>query len=71
MTDRELLREKIAERGVMMKFLAEKCGITAQAFSMKMSGEREFSLSEVATLRKALALSDDEFLAIFFSHEVA
>lgn len=71
MTNRELLRGKIKERGVMMKHLAEVCGITAQAFSSKMVGKSEFTGSEMAALRKELALTDAEFIGIFFDTEVA
>lgn len=71
MTSRPLLRAKIAERGVLMKHLAEKCGISAVAFSSKIRGRSEFTLAEAAVLRSELSLSDGEFLSIFFADEVA
>lgn len=71
MTNRSLLRAKIAERGVLMKHLADECGISAQAFSAKMKGRSEFSLAEAAVLRSELSLNDGDFLTIFFDTEVA
>lgn len=71
MTNRELLKEKISEKGIMMRHLAEKCGITPQSFSTKINGHNEFSMSEAATLREVLGLSDDDFMAIFFDNNGA
>lgn len=71
MTNRRLLRAKIAERGVLMKHLADVCGISATAFSAKIRGRSEFTLSEAAVLRSELSLSDGDFLTIFFANEVA
>lgn len=71
MTNRKLLRAKIAERGILLKHLADKCGISAQAMSTKMKGRSEFTLAEAAVLRSELSLDDGDFLTIFFSHDVA
>lgn len=71
MTNRELLRERIKESGMKMKYLASECGITAQAFSHKMVGKSDFNATEMAVLREKLELSDGDFLTIFFSHDVA
>lgn len=71
MTNRRLLKEKIVGSGILMRHLAEKCGITPQAFSTKINGRSEFSMSEAATLRDELRLTDEEFMAIFFDENVA
>lgn len=71
MTNRELLRKRIKESGIKMKYLASECGITAQAFSSKMVGKSEFNATEMAVLREKLELSDGDFLTIFFDTEVA
>lgn len=71
MTDRTLLREKIAESGIVMRHLAEKCGITPQSFSGKINGHNNFSMSEAATLKDILGLTDEEFMAIFFAKDEA
>lgn len=71
MTNLERLRGVIAERGVMKRHLAEKLGITPQAFSAKIAGKREFTMSEAGTLRTVLGISEEEFMAIFFADDVA
>lgn len=71
MTNRELLRKYITDRGLKMKHLADECGISAQAFSAKMVGKSEFNASEMAVLKEKLGLSDSEFITIFFDTEVA
>lgn len=71
MTNRGLLRERIKESGMKMKYLASECGITAQAFSSKMVGKSDFNATEMAVLREKLELSDSDFLTIFFTTEVA
>ena len=71
MTNLEKLRGVIAERGVLKRYLAERLGITPQAFSAKIAGKREFTMSEAGALRTALGMSEDEFMAIFFADDVA
>lgn len=71
MTNLDKLRGVIAERGVLKRYLAEKLGITPQAFSAKLAGKREFTMSEAGCLRTALSIPEDEFIAIFFADDVA
>lgn len=71
MTNLEKLRGVIAERGVLKRYLAERIGITPQAFSAKLAGKREFTMSEAGLLRTTLGLTGDEFMAIFFADDVA
>lgn len=62
----ELLKATIKERGVAHQFLAEKIGITPQAFSQKIRGKSEFRLKEAETLSEVLQLGSEEIMAIFF-----
>lgn len=62
----ELLKATIKERGVAHQFLAEKIGITPQAFSQKIRGKSEFRLKEAETLSEVLRLEPGEIMAIFF-----
>ena len=62
----ELLKATIKERGVAHKFLAEKIGITPQAFSQKIRGKSDFRLREAETLSEVLRLEPREIMAIFF-----
>ncbi len=71
MTNRELLRDAISSRGLRMKYLAERIGITPQAFSSKMVGKSEFTLYEVGVLRTIMSLSAEETDAIFFGNAEA
>ena len=63
----ELLKATIKERGVAHQFLAEKIGITPQAFSQKIRGKSEFRLREAETLSEVLRLEPGEIMAIFFN----
>ena len=62
----ELLKATIKERGVAHQFLAEKIGITPQAFSQKIRGKSDFRLREAETLSEVLRLEPGEIMAIFF-----
>lgn len=70
MVDEKLLREKIAESGYKMQFIAEKCGLTYQGLLNKMTNVRAFKTTEAGVLKDLLKLSDDDFNAIFFADTV-
>lgn len=67
MTDIELLRKKIKESGYKISFIAQRCGITYQAFLNRMNGEIEFRADEMRHLRELLGLSMEESDLIFFA----
>lgn len=67
MTNTNMLREKISASGYKIAFIAEKCGITYQAFLNRMKGEVEFRVDEVRVLKTLLNLSDEEVAIIFYS----
>ena len=62
----ELLKEAIKNRGIAYQFLADKIGVSPQAFSAKINGKYDFRLLEAKTLSEELRLEPDEVMAIFF-----
>lgn len=58
MMNRKLLRGKIAENEISQSELAKKIGISSQSLSRKLTGQREFKLSEVMRLCDALKIDD-------------
>lgn len=70
MTNTKLLRECIDASGYKIRFIAEKCGITYQAFLNRMNGDIEFRVDEMRTLRDLLKLSMEDADAIFFASDV-
>lgn len=69
MTDIKMLRNAINLSGYKIRFIAEKCGITYQAFLNRMNGDIEFRANEMRTLIDLLGLSEAESYAIFFAKE--
>lgn len=67
MTNTNMLREKISGSGYKIRFIAEKCGITYQAFLNRMNGSIEFRMDEVRELQSLLNLTPEEVHAIFFA----
>lgn len=59
-----LLKGKIAERGLTQEKLAEDVGISVNSMSLKINGKRQFTIDEAARITKALDLTDPA--AIFF-----
>lgn len=67
MTDTKALREKIEAKGLKLKAVAEKLGITPYCLQRKINNENEFKVSEVDKLSSMLELTLSETQAIFFS----
>jgi len=67
MTNTKLLREKIAESGYKLTYLAAQCGLSYQGFMNKVNGVSEFTAREIATLKKLLRLSGGDCEIIFFT----
>lgn len=65
MTDTARLQEKIRGSGLKKGFIAERLGITYVGFRKKETGQNEFNVSEVATLKSLLNLSNKEVTEIF------
>ena len=70
MTDEKLLRAKIDEHGLKLRFVAAKCGLFYQGFLNKITNQSEFTVPEIQALRELLNLSRDEVDEIFFAIEV-
>ena len=65
MVNTELLKKKIAESGMKVKYIAVEIGLTPAGFYKKMSNESEFKVSEVVALTRVLNLSSLERDNIF------
>lgn len=59
-----LLKGKMAEKGVNQTELARAIGISTNSMSRKLSGKREFQLSEAVAISKFLELTNPS--EIFF-----
>lgn len=70
MTNTELLREKIERSGYKLRFIAEKLGITYQGLLNKINNRSEFRAKEIQVLYNLLSLTEEERVAIFFTHDV-
>ena len=64
------LAEKIENCGLTKSAIAEGLGLTRQGLYNKLSGDNEFTGSELKTLSKLLELTDQERNDIFFADDV-
>ena len=62
----DLLDESINQSGLKVGFIAEKLGISRQAFDRKRKGEIAFRQSEVYVLCDLLKLDASKGMEIFF-----
>ena len=65
-----LLSEKIEKSGLKRKAIAEKMNLTAAGLANKLKGKRDFNATEIRGIAKALNLSDNDILRIFFADSV-
>ena len=70
MTNTLYLEEVIKNAGLKKSFLAEKCGITLQTFTNKMTNKSEFTASEIKILSDILKLTPKQIKIIFFADDV-
>lgn len=71
MTDTKALREKIAERGLKLKFVAEKVGLSYQGLQNKIENKSDFTATEMSALCELLNITSlKEKEAIFFATKV-
>ena len=70
--DVQLLKQEIDFMGIKYGVLAEKCGISRQAFDNKMKKPELFTARDVLNLAKALKVpvGSDQFVHIFFASAV-
>lgn len=67
MTNTGKLQGKMRERKFTIKSLAGEIGLSSTALFNKIHNKKEFLVSEVQSISKALALDDGEVQAIFFA----
>lgn len=69
MTNVQYLEELITKSGKKKEYLADKCGLTRQAFYLKCTGKSEFTAPEIKTLCAELGITKlSEKEAIFFAN---
>lgn len=72
MTNTDLLKEAIEKSGLKLGYLADKCGITRQALSNKITNRNIFTAEEIAVLCQELKINSlTEKERIFFAKQVA
>ncbi len=70
MTNTGKLQGKMRERKFTIKSLAGEIGLSPTALFNKIHNKKEFLVSEVQSISKALALDDGEVQTIFFANFV-
>ncbi len=71
MTDGTALRQLIADKGIKLKFIAEKLGISPYGLTLKLDGKNEFKAREIATMCEILNITSlKEKERIFFAQTV-
>lgn len=69
MVNFELLSKKVAESGITVTALANKCNMTRETYYNRLNGVGEFTASEIVALTKALHLNKCERDQIFFGNQ--
>lgn len=70
MVDVQLLQDTQRESGVTVTAMCRKAGMTKQNYYQKLKNTRNFTQSNISGIKKALHLSDDDIVRIFFADEV-
>lgn len=68
--DRALLFAAIERSGIKQYKLAEALNLSRTGFALKVSGENDFKMGEIAALSKVLNLNAQERDKIFFADDV-
>lgn len=66
-----ILKSKIALKGITIDELAEQIGISKTAMYRRLNGKNSFKANEIMSMKKILSLNVDELNDIFFTEEVA
>lgn len=66
----ELLQEKIASSGLKLQHIAAQMGLSYQGLRNKITGENEFTASEIWSLASLVRLSGTDIQDIFFASDV-
>lgn len=67
MTNTQLLRTLIKNKGVKIGYIAEKMGISRQSLYLKVNGKRAFNQYEIKSLCEVLDINSDDGKTIFFN----
>lgn len=67
MTNTSLLEKYIEESGYKKSFIAERLGLTAYGFALKVNNKSEFKASEMTILCELLKINAKDKEAIFFA----
>lgn len=68
MTNTKLLRSIIDKKGLKMKYVAERMGLSAYGFQLKVENKKEFKTSEVTALCDILEIESlEQKEKIFFA----
>lgn len=70
MINTTLLNSRIKESGLSKSFIASKMGINLNSLQNKITGKTAFRDPELMAAKKTLALSDSDFISIFFADDV-
>lgn len=71
MVNKQKLKAIIVEKNLTQEWLANELSINRTTFSRKMSTNGKFTVEEANEIVKALNLTKDEAIAIFFANTVA
>lgn len=67
MVNVNLLKSRMALRGITQVDLSNAMQITDASFRNKLSGRSDFRVKEITRCRDCLNLSDDDIIDIFFT----
>lgn len=70
MTNTALLEEKIKQSGYKRSYIAAKLGRTPYGLALKISGQNEFTATEINTLCNLLGINVEDRMRIFFADSV-
>lgn len=65
MLNKNLLKSKLALKGLLVRELAAKIEMKYNSFSIKYCGKAEFRPSEIKKIQNVLDLTNDEVVEIF------
>ena len=67
MYDKDAMTRLLKSRGVKLRVIAEKLGVTEATFRNKRKGKTEFTQTEISEFCDCLRLSDSERNSVFFA----
>ena len=66
---KDKIKRLLKQQEVSQNELAELLGLTYQTISIKINGHKDFTLSELRTIKMVLGLSPEMMDYIFFSND--